>query len=121
MLSKYVDRELPEPPPLPERTAYGEVMMKAMGSLFDVLKLVSTPPGGVKLEWPVPMEHLRQGSGFILYRSQLPASVRPGSRLSVLEVYIGVIEHHNYFFFVLNRVFLDLGVNFKVNVTEENT
>lgn len=87
VLSKYVEGELPEPPPLPERTAYGEVMMKAMGSLFDVLKLVSTPPGGVKLEWPVPMEHLRQGSGFILYRSQLPASVRPGSRLSVLEVY----------------------------------
>ncbi|KAG0618989.1 hypothetical protein M758_4G107400 [Ceratodon purpureus] len=87
VLSKFVEGELPEPPPLPQRTAYGEVTMKAMGSLFDVLKVVSTPPAGIKLEWPVPMEHLRQGSGFILYRSHLPASVRPGSRLSVVEVY----------------------------------
>lgn len=60
MLSKYVMGELPEPPPLPQRTAYGEVTMKAMGSLFEILHVVSTPPGGVKLEWPVPMEHLRQ-------------------------------------------------------------
>lgn len=60
VLSKYVVGELPEPPPLPPRTAYGEVTMKAMGSIFDVLKVVSTPPGGIKLEWPVPMERLRQ-------------------------------------------------------------
>jgi beta-galactosidase len=86
VLSKYVVGELPEPPPLPPRTAYGEVTMKAMGSIFDVLKVVSNPPGGVLLEWPVPMERLRQSSGFILYRSYLPANVRPGSRLSVMEV-----------------------------------
>ncbi|XP_024366649.1 beta-galactosidase 8 isoform X2 [Physcomitrium patens] len=87
VLSKYAAGRLPDPPPLPQRTAYGEVTMKAMGSLFDVLKVVSTPPGGMKLEWPMPMEQLRQGSGFILYRSYLPAYARPGSRLSVVEVY----------------------------------
>lgn len=60
VLSKYVGRELPDPPPLPQRTAYGEVTMTKMGSLFDVLDVIGNPPGGVKLEWPVPMEHLRQ-------------------------------------------------------------
>lgn len=60
VLSKYAAGRLPDPPPLPQRTAYGEVTMKAMGSLFDVLKVVSTPPGGMKLEWPMPMEQLRQ-------------------------------------------------------------
>lgn len=30
---------------------------------------------------------MHQGSGFILYRSYLPANVRPGSRLTVMEVY----------------------------------
>ncbi|XP_024391884.1 beta-galactosidase 17 isoform X2 [Physcomitrium patens] len=87
VLSKYVGRELPDPPPLPQRTAYGEVTMTKMGSLFDVLDVIGNPPGGVKLEWPVPMEHLRQASGFILYRACLPSSVRPGSKISVVEVY----------------------------------
>lgn len=69
MLRKYVVGELPEPPPLPPRTAYGEVTMKAMGSIFDVLKVVSNPPGGILLEWPVPMERLRQViADLILYR-----------------------------------------------------
>lgn len=62
VLSKYVVGELPEPPPLLPKTAFGEVTMKAMGSIFDVLKVVSNPPGGVKLDWPIPMERLRQVS-----------------------------------------------------------
>ena len=66
MISKYVGGELPEPPPLPQRTAYGEVTMTAIGSIFDVLDVVSSPPAGVKLEWPVPMEHLRQVHIFCL-------------------------------------------------------
>ncbi|KAG0588316.1 hypothetical protein KC19_2G233900 [Ceratodon purpureus] len=86
VISKYVDGELSEPPSLPLRIAYGEVTVRAMGSVFDLLDFISTPVD-MKLEWPVPMEQLKQGSGFILYRSNLPASVRPGSILSVVEVY----------------------------------
>ena len=66
MISKYVRGELPEPPPLPQRTAYGEVTMTAMGSLFDVLNFDNTPPAGMRLEWPVPMEHFRQVHIFCL-------------------------------------------------------
>lgn len=111
VMSKYVGGELPEPPPLPQRTAYGEVTMTAMGSIFDVLDVVSSPPAGVKLEWPVPMEHLRQGSGFILYRSYLPASVRPGSILSVVEVsdraqvFVGNATSNRIFLGTLERWF----------------
>jgi beta-galactosidase len=36
---------------------------------------------------PVNCLSLIQASGFILYRSKLPASVQPGSRLSVVQVY----------------------------------
>jgi len=39
--------------------------------------------------------NIQQGSGFILYRSYLPASVRPGSRLSVMEVCF-IFEHYTY-------------------------
>jgi beta-galactosidase len=109
VVSKYVKGDLPEPPPLPPRTAYGEVTMKAMGSIFDVLKFVSNPPSGIKLEWPVPMERLRQGSGFILYRSYLPANVRPGSRLTVMEVndraqvFVGSATNNRMFLGTLER------------------
>jgi len=61
-----VGAKLPDPPPLPQRTAYGEVTMTAVGSLFDVLEFVSSPPAGIKLNWPVPMEHLRQVNTFCL-------------------------------------------------------
>lgn len=58
--------KLPEPPPLPQRTAYGEVTMTTMESLFDILEFVSTPPAGIELKWPVPMEHLGQVHTFCL-------------------------------------------------------
>jgi beta-galactosidase len=87
VLSKYANGTLPEPPPLPERIAYGEVTMLTIGSLFDILEHVSQPSRGIRMEWPLPMEQVKQASGFILYRSKLPASIRPGSKLSIIQVY----------------------------------
>lgn len=60
VLSKYVVGALPEPPPVIQRMAYGAVTMSIMGSLFDMLKLVTQPPEGIRMEWPVPMEELQQ-------------------------------------------------------------
>lgn len=62
VLSKYVGAKLPDPPPLPQRTAYGSIPMTAIGSLFDLLHLVSN--ASTKSKWPVPMEHLRQVHNF---------------------------------------------------------
>jgi len=87
VMSRYVVGTLPDPPPLPERRAYGLVTMDMLASLFDLLEALSQPPQGVSMDWPVPMEQLKQASGFILYRSKLPASVQPGSKLSVVQVY----------------------------------
>ncbi|CAK9867730.1 unnamed protein product [Sphagnum jensenii] len=87
VMSRYVVGTLPDPPPLPERRAYGLVTMDMLASLFDLLESLSQPPQGVSMDWPVPMEQLKQASGFILYRSKLPASVQPGSKLSVVQVY----------------------------------
>lgn len=65
VLSKYANGALPEPPPLPERIAYGEVTMLTIGSLFDILEHVSQPSRGIRMEWPLPMEQVKQVSNLV--------------------------------------------------------
>ncbi len=60
VMSRYVVGTLPDPPPLPERRAYGLVAMDMLASLFDLLESLSQPPQGVSMDWPVPMEQLKQ-------------------------------------------------------------
>ncbi|CAM6096522.1 unnamed protein product [Calypogeia fissa] len=87
VLSKHSSSVLPDPPPLPERKAYGIVELQKLPSLFDVLQSISTPQNGIKMDQPLSMELLGQASGFILYRSTLPAHTKPGSKLLISEVH----------------------------------
>ncbi|MGO4696435.1 beta-galactosidase family protein [Paenibacillus sp. 2TAB26] len=57
--------------PLPEpvrKMGYGDVQMKPVAPLFDVLPLLSTP---VQRACPEPMEKLGQDYGFILYTTKV--------------------------------------------------
>lgn len=71
--------DIPMPPATP-KYAYGKVEMKEHGLLLDFLPQM-TPLGPVKSITPLTMEQLGQNSGFILYRSQIPADFRQSSRM----------------------------------------
>ena len=99
VVSKYVTTpDVPVPPATP-KYPYGQVNMEKSDSLLNVLPKL-TPLGPVKSVFPLTMEQLGQNQGFVLYRTQIPASFRQSSRMLAMKelihdraiVYVGEIR-----------------------------
>ena len=68
VISKYVDKELPEIPKNREKRSYGKVALTEFGGFFDNLDRLSSP---VFSNVPKCMENYGHGYGYIAYRTTL--------------------------------------------------
>ena len=68
VISKYVDKELPEIPKNREKRSYGKVALTEFGGFFDNLDRLSSP---VFSNVPRCMENYGHGYGYIAYRTTL--------------------------------------------------
>ena len=60
-------------PPATPKYAYGKVQMTEVSGLLDAIPMLA-PNGPTKAALPITMEKLGQNYGFVLYRTQIPAS-----------------------------------------------
>ncbi|MBQ9744270.1 MAG: beta-galactosidase [Clostridia bacterium] len=68
VISKYIDRELPEIPENREKCSYGKVELTQVGGIFDNLDKLSAP---IFSNVPGCMEKYGHGYGYIAYRTVL--------------------------------------------------
>ena len=68
VISKYVDKDLPEIPKNREKRSYGKVALTEVGGFFDNLDRLSSP---VFSNVPKCMENYGHGYGYIAYRTTL--------------------------------------------------
>ena len=79
LMSNY--KKLPDVPPATPKYVYGTVTMKKLGTVLDLLQVVS-PLQPVVSEYPLTMEQVKWYHGFILYRHNLKQAMS-GNNLEV--------------------------------------
>ncbi|ERN16475.1 hypothetical protein AMTR_s00052p00218230 [Amborella trichopoda] len=85
VIQKHSTGQLPPIPLNKGSRAYGQVKVKKIGSLFELLDFITEPTKVVKTHQPMPMEKLGQFYGFMLYVSEYP-SKEFGRVLSIKQV-----------------------------------